>query len=62
MNNYTAPSQNLPIKQNPARSSREFMKYPSLFFKNKVVRGNLNYFAAPPSNLHVNFTEEPRHD
>jgi hypothetical protein len=30
MNNYDAPSQNFPINQNPARSSREFMKYPGL--------------------------------
>jgi hypothetical protein len=28
MNNYTAPSQTSPTKQNPARSSREFMKHP----------------------------------
>ena len=28
MNNYTAPSQNLPSNQNPARSSREFMQHP----------------------------------
>ncbi len=27
MNNYTAPLQNLPAKQNPARSSRGFMKH-----------------------------------
>ncbi|MDN5881835.1 MAG: hypothetical protein L0H37_05635, partial [Nitrosospira sp.] len=28
MNNYAALSQNSPTKQNPARSSREFMKHP----------------------------------
>ncbi|MDN5934744.1 MAG: hypothetical protein L0H75_01040 [Nitrosospira sp.] len=27
MNNYATPSQNPPTKQNPARSSREFMKH-----------------------------------
>jgi hypothetical protein len=28
MNNYATLSQNLPTKQNPAQSSREFMKHP----------------------------------
>jgi hypothetical protein len=27
MNNYTTPSKNLPIKQNLARSSHEFIKH-----------------------------------
>jgi hypothetical protein len=28
MNNYATLSQNLPTKQNPAQSSRKFMKHP----------------------------------
>ncbi|MHB8166251.1 MAG: hypothetical protein ACYDDT_05690 [Sulfuricella sp.] len=37
MNNYDTPSQNPPTKQNPARSSREFMKHPGYLLDTNIL-------------------------